>query len=130
MTDVTGFSRFLDLARGTFRSPDPFLDVRHRFIVRRIAADLDKIEFGKDPSVSLELLTAMGFDLGAIHAADRRRDKVHKDLRQRSGDWLHDAATAAMQTVREDFAKWSSRPASQRARGHLQSRHADPGRQP
>ena len=106
--DVTGFSRFLDLARGTFRSPDPFLDVRHRFIVRRIAADSDKIEFGNDPSVSLELLTAMGFDLGAIHAADRRRDKVHKDLRQRSGDWLHDAATAAMRTVREDFAKWSS----------------------
>ena len=105
---VAGFSRFLDLARGTFRSPDPFLDVRHRFIVRRIAADSDKIEFGKDPSVSLELLTAMGFDLGAIHAADRRRDKVHKDLRQRSGDWLHDAATAAMRTVKEDFAKWSS----------------------
>jgi hypothetical protein len=50
----------------------------------------------------------MGFDLGAIHAADRRRDKAHKDLRQRSGDWLHDAATAAMQMVNEDFAKWSS----------------------
>ena len=50
--DVAGFSRFLDLARGTFRSPDPFLDVRHRFIVRRIAADSDKLEFGKDPSVS------------------------------------------------------------------------------
>ena len=45
----------------------------------------DKIEFGKDPSVSLELL-----------------------LRQRSGNWLHDAATAAMRTVQEDFAKWSS----------------------
>jgi hypothetical protein len=106
--DVTGFSRFLDLARGTFRSPDPFLDVRHRFIVRRIAADSDKLEFGKDPSVSHDLLTAMGFDLGAIHAADRRRDKVHKDLRQRAGDWLHEAATAAMRTVREDFVKWSS----------------------
>ena len=106
--DVTGFSRFLDLARGTFRSPDPFLDVRHKFIVRRIAADSDKLEFGKDPSVSQDLLTAMGFDLGAIHAADRRCDKVRKDLRQRAGDWLHDAATAAMRTVREDFAKWSS----------------------
>jgi Uncharacterized protein conserved in bacteria (DUF2252) len=104
---VAGFSRFLDLARGTFRSPDPFLDVRHRFIVRRIAADSHKLEFGKDPLVSQELLAAMGFDLGAIHAADRRRDQVHKHLQRLSGDWLHDAATAAMHAVQEDFARWS-----------------------
>jgi hypothetical protein len=105
---ISGFSRFLDLSRGTFRSPDPFLDVQHRFVVRRIAADSDKLEFGKDPLVSQDLLEAMGFDLGAIHAADRRRDKVREHLhrQQHSGDWLHDAAMAAKQAVEKDYAGW------------------------
>jgi len=106
--DITGFSRFLDLARGTFRSPDPFLEVRHRFIVRRIAADSDKLEFGQDPSVSSDLLTAMGFDLGAIHAADRHAGKVRAHLQRQPDNWLHDGAMAAMRTVQKDYDTWRS----------------------
>lgn len=104
--DVAGFSRFLDLARGTFRSPDPFLDLRHRFIVRRIAADSDKIDFGEDPSVSSDLLKAMGFDLGAIHAADPKAGEVRAHLQALPDDWLHAAASAAVRAVQKDYESW------------------------
>ena len=66
-----------------------------------------KVEFGNDPSVSRELLTAMGFDLGAIHAADRRCDKVPRicDSARAIGCTMRHGGDA---DGREDFAKWSS----------------------
>jgi hypothetical protein len=106
---ISGHSRFLDLAHGTFRAPDPFLDVRDRFIFRRIAVDSRKVELGDDPSVSMELLDAMAFDVGAIHAADRRSGDVRQHVAQLGQDWLHDAATAAKDAVMSDFAKWKAK---------------------
>lgn len=106
--DRVGPSRFLDLARGAFRAPDPFLDIRDKFVVRRIAADSRKVELGDDPSVSRALLAAMGFDLGAIHAADPRCDKVRADVARRATDWLQKPTGAAMAAVEADYAEWTS----------------------
>src|SRR5262245_2120242 len=46
-------SRFLDLATGEFRSPDPFLNDKGGFILRRIAADSRKIDLGDDAGAEL-----------------------------------------------------------------------------
>ena len=40
-------SNFLALANSRYRAPDPFLDVRHQFIFRRIAADSRKDRTGR-----------------------------------------------------------------------------------
>ena len=106
---ITGYSRFLDLARGAFRAPDPFLDVHDRFIFRRIAADSHKLELGDDPTVSNELLNAMGFDIGAIHAADRRAGEVREHFGKLGSGWLRKAAEAAKDAVQKDFAEWKSK---------------------
>jgi hypothetical protein len=100
--------RYLGLARGEYRSPDPFLDVHDKFIFRRLAADSRKIELGDNPAVSAELLKAMGFDLGAIHAADPRGSRIPDDLGRRSPDWLRTAAKAAAAAVRADYSEWNS----------------------
>ena len=102
--------RFLDLATGKFRSPDPFLSVKDRFVVRRIAADSQKVELGKDAGAELKigLLRAMGFDLGAIHAAQRQAaEQIVSDLDVRPSDWLYDAAKKAAAAVKQDFAEWT-----------------------
>ena len=60
----------LELARGRYRSPDPFFDTKDKFIYRRIAPDSRKIELGESPGRHLgrDALRAMGSDLAAIYA--------------------------------------------------------------
>lgn len=102
-------SRFFDLVDGRYRSPDPFLSVHDSFVFRRIAADSRKVELGEEdrPTVRSDLLMAMGFDLGAVHAARKeRRIEVRKDLEKRPRDWLYIVVRSATKAVEEDFRAW------------------------
>ena len=104
-------SRFLDLANGEFRAPDPFLHIRDSFIVRRIAPDSRKIELDRAAELRLtpKSLEAMGFDLGAIHAATKSKQAaVLKDLRSRPAGWLSEAAKVAAAAVQKDLEAWGS----------------------
>lgn len=101
--------RFLDLVNGRYRSPDPFLAVHDGFVFRRIAADSRKVELGEEdgPRVRSDLLRAMGFDVGAIHAVSHeRQDELREDLAKRPQDWLYEAARTAAKAVEEDFRAW------------------------
>ena len=102
-------SNFLALANGRYRAPDPFLQVRGKYIFRRIAADSIKIELGADAGrkLHLNLLEAMGFDLASIHAAGAAGVKALKaDLKKRRPDWLSAAATVAADAVKRDYREW------------------------
>ncbi len=105
-----GRLRFIELARGRYRSPDPFLMVRDRFLFRRIAADSRKVELGFAAAAGMtrDLFEAMGFDLGAIHGASPRVAAVRADLARRSPDWLYRAARDAAADVLSDFEEWST----------------------
>jgi len=104
-------SRFMALATGPSRAPDPWLALRGRFIVRRLAADSGKVELGDRPGAGLELrlLRAMGFELGALHAGDRDRlGAIRADLARRDADWLHLAARRAAAAVLGDYEAWTA----------------------
>jgi hypothetical protein len=67
------------------------------------------VELGADAGQKLhvDLLRAMGRDLGSIHAADAERARaVRADLEGRPSAWLYDAAKAAAAEVEQDFRKW------------------------
>jgi hypothetical protein len=99
----------MQLADGRFRSHDPFLETRGRFIYRRIAADAQKIELGKLSGRHLHraLLDAMGFDLGAIHAAHpKKASKIQRDLEKRPSGWLKIASDKAATKIRDEFKSW------------------------
>jgi hypothetical protein len=105
-------SNFLKLANGRFRAPDPYLDMRDNFILRRIAADSRKIELGSDVGSKLrtDLLQAMGFDLASIHAAGSPDiGALQHDLKTRPRSWLYDAAKTAAAAVEKDYQGWASR---------------------
>ena len=109
--DPSTHSHFLDLANGRFRSPDPFLRVQNNFIFRRMAADSRKIDLGDEADAvnSARMVTAMGFDLGAIHAANpQARTTILRDLdkARRGDDWLYDAARDAAEAVEADYREW------------------------
>ncbi len=108
--------RFADLANGAYRSPDPWLRVDHGFLFRRIAANSRKVNLGKnrdaeadvsDAEAAARLLAAMGFDLGAIHAAKARKAaKVAEDLAGRADGWLEAATAKASEQVLADYGAW------------------------
>ena len=102
---------YLALANGIFRSPDPDLrlDIEVRYIIRRIAPDSRKIDLGGSSTEQLDtkFLQAMGFDLGAIHAAATdQRAAITADLQARRSGWLQEAATRARAAVQHDFDSW------------------------
>jgi len=103
------WSSFMKLADGRCRSPDPFLEMRGHFIYRRIAADARKIELGKRAGSCLHraLLDAMGFDLGAIHAAHpKQASEIQRDLERRPSGWLKIASDKAATEIRDEFKSW------------------------
>jgi Uncharacterized protein conserved in bacteria (DUF2252) len=105
------WSNFKKLADGPHRAPDPFLQVHDKHVFRRIGADAQKIELGKNPGKKLErkLVQAMGFDLASIHAADAHGKRaILADLKKRPDGWLHAAAKTAAAAVERDFEEWRS----------------------
>jgi hypothetical protein len=103
--DASANSRVLDLAFGAHRSPDPQMRVKAGYVLRRVAPDAHKVELADVSGHGLggKLLAAMGADLGAIHAAHRRRAAILEDVLSRGPEWLHRAANAAERSVRKDF---------------------------
>jgi hypothetical protein len=101
-------SGLVRLAKGKYRAPDPVLDVRGKWIIRRIAPDSRKIELDGTANRNLKssYLRAMGFDLASIHAASADAGAVRRDLRQRPQRWLYHAAKTAAAAVEKDFAAW------------------------
>jgi hypothetical protein len=102
-------SNFLALANGRYRAPDPFFDVQHQFILRRLAADSQKIELGADAGQKMHfnLLRAMGFDVASVHAAGSVPIRaLQADLERRPRGWLNAAAERAAAKVRRDYREW------------------------
>src|SRR5262249_60566303 len=107
---AAGWPRFLDIARGAHRAPDPHLDLANGVIIRRLAPDVRKVERGPDFDLTLEsdLLSAMGFDIGAIHAEDAQTiARIQGDLDARPDEWLHKAAKRAGAWVEDEHAHWA-----------------------
>jgi hypothetical protein len=116
--------RFVDLAMAPMRAPDPNLTVTDGFLVRRLAPDSRKAELSKHPGDQLQdtvleklevkniplqnkLLTAMGREIGPLHAATADVQAVKTDLNGRNADWLHVASKKAADAVKEDFKAWT-----------------------
>jgi len=120
---------FIDLARGSFRSPDPFSGAQAGFAIRRVAPDARKIELADvaERVPSARFLAAMAADLAAVHAADPRSPAIVEDLSARTGNWLLPAVKAALQQTRQDYAAYA-RPAGDAAVPEASRRSATRGR--
>jgi hypothetical protein len=93
------------------RAIDPFVRLGGRWIVRRLAPDCSRVELSSMPEERDEsrLLHAMGFETANVHLGTRRAAKmILHDLGKRSGDWLHEAATAMVKATTKDWRDWRS----------------------
>ena len=100
-----------EILESACRALDPFVRLRGRWIVRRLAPDCSRIELTSLPKKVDEkrLLEAMGFETANIHLGSKDTAKaIRKDFSRRRGDWLHDATKAMTESVLEDFESWRS----------------------
>ncbi len=97
------------------RCPDPFVHLRGRWIVRRLAPDCCRIELATLPKQRDEcrLLSEMGRETANVHLGTQKAIKaVLRDLKKRPAGWLRKAAEAMVKATLSDWEQWkeSQRP--------------------
>jgi hypothetical protein len=91
------------------RCPDPFVQLRGRWIVRRLGPHCSRIELAslRGPDTELRLLHAMGWETANIHlGTPAARKPILRHLAQQKAKWLHHAAEAMLQATRSDWEVW------------------------
>lgn len=95
------------------RCRDPFIAVRRRWIVRRLAPDCSRIELSelqKEHEIT-RLLYAMGWEAANVHLGSASAPALLVDLVSRPDGWLHDAAEEMLEEVESDWNSWRKDPA-------------------
>ena len=104
--------RYQEILEQSVRAIDPFVRLKGRWIVRRLAPDCSRIELAAMPKERDEskLLHAMGFETANVHLGTARAAKaILRDLGSRPRHWLHDSALAMTKAVTQDFQAWRAR---------------------
>jgi Uncharacterized protein conserved in bacteria (DUF2252) len=98
------------IVRRAVRCADPFLEIRGRWVLRRLAPDCSRIEFtvARLAAEQTELLRAMGAETANVHIGSgaRRIAAVAGDLDGRSPDWLKVASRAMERATTADYLAW------------------------
>lgn len=100
------------ILRRAVRCPDPYVQLRGHWIVRRLSPYCSRIELEalERARGELRLLEAMGRETANIHAGtEEKRRAILKDLHQRKGNWLVKAAQAMADKVDKDWQVWRER---------------------
>jgi hypothetical protein len=91
------------------RSPDPFVQLRGRWIVRRLSPHCCRIELDVLPRSrdDLRLLFAMGWETANIHLGSRSAVKaIRQCLDGLKPNWLSSAATGMAGAITQDWRAW------------------------
>jgi hypothetical protein len=91
------------------RDPDPFVQLRGRWIVRRLSPHCSRIELTVLPTDrdELRLLSAMGWETGNIHLGSVDACKyIRRHLSRLKPSWLYTAAKSMEEAVAADWRTW------------------------
>jgi hypothetical protein len=100
---------YADLASSAVRCPDPLIELREDWLIRRLSPDCSRIELAILPAQRDEgrLLRSMGWETANVHLGTRGAAKaILADLKRRKAAWLREAATKMGRLVRDDWKEW------------------------
>ena len=98
--------------KDSVRAEDPFLQVKERWIVRRLSPHCCRVELTSLPQARDEkkLLESMGFEVGNVHVGTAESSsKIERDLGKRNSAWLHAAAEKMLKQNTLDHKDWRQR---------------------
>lgn len=91
------------------RSRDPFVQLRGRWIVRRLSPHCCRVELASLPvnRDELRLLFAMGWETANVHLGSRASiKKVRQHASKLKGNWLLTATQQMLRAVNDDWKAW------------------------
>ncbi len=100
------------ILRRAVRCPDPFVQMRGHWIVRRLSPHCSRIELEAlaNNREECRLLESMGRETANIHVGtEEKRRLILKDFRKRKGNWLLPAAQLMAQAIEKDWRVWKER---------------------
>jgi hypothetical protein len=99
------YQEILDTA---VRCCDPYVKLKGKWIVRRLAPDCSRIELTELPKERSEkvLLHAMGFETANVHLGSKKARAIQGDLAKRASGWLAKSAAEMLKVVRQDWDEW------------------------
>lgn len=105
----SGKIRYEEILAAAVRCRDPFVHLRGRWIVRRLAPDCSRVELRQLPKKRDEfrLLRDMGRETANVHLGTvRARKAILRDLRKRRANWLLEASHAMLKATLGDWKEW------------------------
>jgi uncharacterized protein DUF2252 len=93
------------------RAPDPFLDIKRVWLLRRLAPDCSRVELSSLPKMNdeLKLLAAMGWETANVHIGTKLAiRKIAADLRSRPAKWLRKATEDMADATNSDWKEWKA----------------------
>ncbi len=104
----TGKIRYQEALDTDVRALDPFVHLRERWIVRRLAPDCARVELVSVPKEKdkTRLLYAMGFETANLHVGAASAKPILKYLTKLDPHWLHKASTAMVKATTDDWNEW------------------------
>jgi hypothetical protein len=93
------------------RCPDPFVQMRGRWIVRRLSPHCSRVELTAMQlhGAELQLLRAMGQETANVHlGTGTTRKSILGHMQKQKAKWLHRATEAMIQCVRKDWKTWKT----------------------
>jgi hypothetical protein len=100
--------RYQEALDTAVRAVDPWVRLKEKWIVRRLAPDCTRVELAsvpKDKDKS-RLLHAMGFETANVHAGSGGEKGILRCLEKLDAHWLHDAAARMVKATRADQEEW------------------------
>lgn len=91
------------------RCPDPFVQLRGHWIVRRLAPDCSRIELATLPDKrdELKLLHAMGSETANVHLGTAgAAPRIVRHLGRQKSGWFTSAVEEMTEAVKEDWRAW------------------------
>jgi hypothetical protein len=104
--------KYSKIVHRAVRSPDPFVRVNDRWLLRRLAPfcsriELDALSAGRDEE---QLLFAMGWETANIHLGSQSSiANVRKHFADLKANWLTAASTDMADAITHDWHAWSKR---------------------
>ena len=119
-TKKSGRIRYQEVLDASVRSPDPFVRLKGRWIVRRLAPDCSRVELASMPKERDEsrLLYSMGFEIANLHLGTAKAAReILRDLQKRPVHWLHEAAARMVAGTVKDWHEWRENTPAGRLKG-------------